>query len=323
MNPTLAWGQRNKRSLGLDLRSPKGKDVFLDLIAKADVVLTNFKPGTLESLGLGPDVLLDRNPRLVVAQSSAYGSTGPWSTRLGYGPLVRAEAGVTRLWSYQDGSGADGATVYPDHTAARAVATAVLAALLRRDRTGAGGVVDLSQQEVILTQLPVELASPKDGPALEDPIVSRMLACGGDDDWLVASQRDERDRVALAELLGDQAVESWAAARDSAQAAAQLQAAGIPAARMNRARELPGDPHLVARGFLRPMEHPLLDRPLVGESGPARFSNIPPAEARPAPLAGQDSRAVLRSWLDLDESTLDQLVQDGVVQVAAMTEAVR
>src|SRR5262249_18720109 len=132
---SFAWGQRNKRSLGVDLRHPDGAKLFRDLAAEADVVLANFKPGTLESLGLSAAELTAPNARLVVSESSAFGSTGPWSRRMGYGPLVRAATGVTSRWA------ADGATVYPDHIAAQLTAVGVLAAVIGRVRTGRGATV--------------------------------------------------------------------------------------------------------------------------------------------------------------------------------------
>ena len=159
---TFAAGHRNKRGLGLNLRDPEGRALFLKLAEQADVVLSNFKPGTLESLDLGPDVLLAHNPRLILADSSAFGATGPWSGRMGYGPLVRASAGLTNQWRYAgepDGF-SDAMTVYPDHVAARIGIAGVLALLIRRWRTGRGGTVSVSQTEVMLSHMAAEIAGP-------------------------------------------------------------------------------------------------------------------------------------------------------------------
>ena len=87
------WPPGASLSLGLNLRSPAGSALFVQLVAKSDVILSNFKPGTLESLGLGYDMLRNINPQLVVADSSAFGASGPWAERMGYGPLVRASTG--------------------------------------------------------------------------------------------------------------------------------------------------------------------------------------------------------------------------------------
>src|SRR6201999_1992142 len=94
----------NQRALGLDLRSAEGKEVFGRLVAGADAVFANFKPGTLTALGFSFDTLRALNPRIVLAGSSAFGNRGPWSRRMGYGPLVRAATGVTRLWTSEQAS---------------------------------------------------------------------------------------------------------------------------------------------------------------------------------------------------------------------------
>ena len=125
---TFAIGNRGKRSLGLNLRSDAGKQLFGELVAKSDVVLTNFRPGTMESLDLGYDRLRAINPGIIMVESSAFGASGPWATRMGYGPLVRAAVGLTALWRHPDAADGfgDDSTVYPDHAAARAGAAAVL-----------------------------------------------------------------------------------------------------------------------------------------------------------------------------------------------------
>ena len=99
MSRSWALSHRNESSLGLDLRHPAGAEIFGRLVAGADAVFANFKPGTLASLGFSYEKLRDLNPRIVLAESSAFGATGPWSARMGYGPLVRATTGVTWLWT--------------------------------------------------------------------------------------------------------------------------------------------------------------------------------------------------------------------------------
>jgi crotonobetainyl-CoA:carnitine CoA-transferase CaiB-like acyl-CoA transferase len=199
VSPSFAWGHRNKRSLGIDLRHPQGKELFLRLAEVSDVVLSNFKPGTLESLGLGYKALREVNPRIVVVDSSALGSSGPASRRMGYGPLVRARTGLTSLWRYLDRpeSYCDGLTVYPDHTAARIGAAGALAALIARRRTGRGGTVSISQAEVMLTQFSAEFLRETFDPGTLVPIGNRgefdapwgVYACAGDDQWCVITIR--------------------------------------------------------------------------------------------------------------------------------------
>ncbi len=159
MNASFAWAHRNKRGLGLDLRSEPGRRLFLDLVRQADVVLANFKPGTLAALGLSYAELSQVNPRIIVSDSSAFGSTGAWSDRLGYGPLVRASCGVSELWRDPDGAFCDGVTVYPDHVAAHVAAIAVLAAVIGRARSGRGAALEVAQADVAVMHLGPVLAA--------------------------------------------------------------------------------------------------------------------------------------------------------------------
>src|SRR5690606_22106861 len=143
ITPSFAQGHRNKKSFGINLRSEKGKAMFKQLAKDADMIFSNFKPGTMESLGIGYDVISQINPRIIMVDSSALGNTGPQSRSMGYGPLVRASSGLTGLWCYPDtdSSYSDGVTIIPDHFAARVAAVGVGALLVRRELTGVGGEV--------------------------------------------------------------------------------------------------------------------------------------------------------------------------------------
>jgi crotonobetainyl-CoA:carnitine CoA-transferase CaiB-like acyl-CoA transferase len=318
ISPGFAWGHRNKLGLGLNLRDPRGVALFKDLVAQSDVVLSNFKPGTMESLGLGADVLRQVNPRIVVADSSAFGSTGPWSARMGYGPLVRAAAGLSGMWRYPDDatSFSDASTIYPDHIAARVVAVGVLALLLRRRRTGVGGTVSVAQAETILVQLSHHLAAHQLGTPPPSP--GAVYPCAGDDEWCVIGLRDEADRERLQDLVGGPDVEAWTSARPPRQAMEQLQAAGVPAGMMQRIRDYSDDPHLLERRLFRTMQHPLLGVEMPCEGLPARFTAVAEAPLEPAPLRGQHSEQVLMNVLGLSADEVAALAAEGVVEPAAV-----
>lgn len=331
-------GHRNKRSLGLNLKSDEGKALFRHMAAEADVMLSNFKPGTLESLGLGYDELSAINPRLIAVESSAFGGTGPWSKRMGYGPLVRAAAGLTRKWCYPDDPDgfSDSVTIYPDHVGGRIGAAAVMALLTRRMRTGRGGHVDVSQAEVMLSHLATEIA----GTALGLPGIEQapdapwgVFPALGEDEWCVVTVRDDADWQRLCSVIGapdvpaasraqrlDHKAEleahlaAWLAGRDPEAAAQALQTAGVPAARMLRVADQPDHPYFAARGLFRHEQHPLLPEPMVAERRPALWPAIPDAGTLPAPLMGADTKAVMRDWLQLDEAELMRLEADGVLE---------
>lgn len=324
---TFAAGHRNKRGLSIDLRSPRGRALFLDLAATADVIASNFKPGTLASLGLDAETLAVRNPRLVMVDSSAYGPTGPWSRRLGYGPLVRCSAGLTKQWVYQGepDSFSDGVTVYPDHVAARVGACGVLALLIRRMRTGRGGTASVSQAEVMLAHKGVEIAAlgaaaSGHAPLTDDTREDWLLACAGDDEWCVVTLRDDADRAALARIVegeGRSAADRWASSRDADAVMATLQEAGVAAGRMVRVVEMPALPGYAARGTFRTATHPLFDDSFQVEGPLARFERMPPPDQRPAPRIGEDSAGLLADWLGMDEHAIAPLIADGVIEQAA------
>ena len=319
---TIVAGHRNKRGLSLDLRSERGKALFLDLVHEADVLLSNFKPGTLAALGFDAATLAKANPRLIAVDSSAFGPTGPWAGRLGYGPLVRASAGLTKQWTYagEADSFSDAITVYPDHVAARIGAAGALALLVRRMRTGLGGTISVSQAEVMLAHKAVEIAAaaaaaagmPVDTGAPRDDL---LLACAGDDEWCVVSLRDAADRAAFAALTDDPP--AWARARAPQQAMAEAQAAGLPAGMMVRVADLPDLPGYAARGTFRAATHPLVAAPFIVEGPLTQSVRMPEPPQHPAPRIGEDSVAVLQDWLGLDATAIAPLLADKIIEEAA------
>lgn len=334
MSRSWALTHRNEKSLGLDLRHPEGAELFGRLVADADAVFANFKPGTLDALGFSYERLREINPRIVLAESSAYGATGPWSDRMGYGPLVRAATGVTWLWTSQDaepGSFYDATTVFPDHVAARLTAVAALAAMIRREHTGMGAHVHIPQAEAAVNQLitayVTEAALTAGVPVTEDEAIHAVYPCAGDDEWCAISIRSEADRAALSKVLGRDdllglpcervqfitAVSEWTRGQDKADVAEMLQRAGIPAGPMNRAVDVPADPQVVFRALYSDMAHPLFDVPMLSETGPAPYTGIPAAELRPAPMPGEQTRQICGEVLGLNADHIDRLIAEGVV----------
>jgi crotonobetainyl-CoA:carnitine CoA-transferase CaiB-like acyl-CoA transferase len=348
MSESFAWTHRNNLGLGLDLRSSRGKQIFRDLVRGADAVFANFKPGTLAALGFCYDTLQAVNPRIVLAESSAYGDTGLWSARMGYGPLVRAATGVTAVWTSDEARADcsrhpfhDATTIFPDHVVGRITAIGALAALVHRDRSGAGARIHISQAEVVVNQLDslyvTEAARAADDHELcDDTSVHAVYPCGGDDEWCVISIRSDADWHSASRVLGwpqlkaDERfvsgaaraahrrelvarVSEWTRTRSAAQVAEAMQSAGIPAGQMNRPPDIVEDPQLRQRNLFSDMMHPLFDHLLPAETGPAPFLHIPPAPQRPAPLPGQDTREICRKVLKMSTEETEQLISDGVL----------
>jgi crotonobetainyl-CoA:carnitine CoA-transferase CaiB-like acyl-CoA transferase len=344
----FAIGNRGKRSLGLNLRTDAGKNLFDKLVAKSDVVLTNFRPGTMESLGVGYERLQVINPRIIVVESSAFGATGPWATRMGYGPLVRAAVGLTSLWRHPDttDSFGDDSTVYPDHAAARAGVAAVLAALIQRERTGTGCRIELSQMDTVFMQMAAEylresLASETllaAGNSDEFDAPSGVYRCAGEDGYCAVSIDGERDWALLAAAIErpdladnpaydnaagrvagreelDTALGRWLIQRTPVQAQHTLQGLGIAAGAATHVGDLLTDPHLAARHQLATLVQPGHDRPFAVTRGPALFDTIPEPLLRPAPLLGADTRAICREILAMSDGEIDALIDAEVLAV--------
>ncbi|WP_406035005.1 CoA transferase [Nocardioides sp. NBC_00163] len=330
MNASFAWGNRGKRSLGLDLRTDEGKRLFIDLVRQSDVVLSNFKPGTLDSLGIGFTTLATANPGIIVLESSAFSADGPWAQRLGYGPLVRAACGVTSLWKYaaDDIASWDGVTVFPDHVAARLGALSVAAALLARSRDGRGRHLQMAQSDVVLHQLADLALLESLRPGSVDAVGNRgrevfggVFACAGDDEWCVIDARTTEEVEALRAVVGAgewdlaDSVAVWTAVRSPAEVGEELQRHRLPGAPMLRLPELLDDPQLAHRGTYTTLSHPLLEQTLPAEDPTAAYERLEVPALGPAPLAGSDTESVCRELLELDQGRVADLLERGVVFV--------
>ena len=345
---TFATGNRNKKGLGLNLRTKQGVNLFRELAAKTDIILANFKSGTMESLGLDYDTLSQDNPGLIMVDSSAFGPTGPWASRLGYGPLVRASAGIADLWRYEgeDEGFSDALTVYPDHVASRVGVCGVIALLIQRLGTGKGGLVSISQAEVAMNHLG-EQAARADlarrgltaGPAESQDAPWGVFPCRGDDDWCVITVRGDKDWSALCDVMGRPGlagfeeyasaasrfanrgairsiVTEWLSGLGAMEATRLLQANGVPAGAMLRVTELPEFEAFKDRDFFIAADHPHIPDPVVMENAPSKISSVPDPLMNPAPLMGEHSREVVRDILGLDPSEIEGLTAKGVLEVS-------
>jgi crotonobetainyl-CoA:carnitine CoA-transferase CaiB-like acyl-CoA transferase len=346
---SFALGNRNKRSFGLNLRSDAGRRVFSLLVARSDVILTNFKPGTLESLGLTYDVLTAMNPRIILIESSALGGTGSWSKRMGYGPLVRATVGLTTLWRHPDESEGfgDDQTVYPDHAGARVGAAAVVAAVIERERTGVGRRITLAQMEVVFSQLATEYVRESLMPGTlvaagnrnEFDAPTGVYACEGEDAYCAVTVDGDADWAALAQVIGradlarraelttaagrvthadelDSALQEWMISLTPRAAQERLQGAGIAAGAAVHVKDLLTDPHLSARRQFGRLTQPGYEEPLDVLTGPALYQHIPEPELRAAPEMAADTRDICQTVLGMSSDEVEELIAAGVLEVS-------
>src|SRR3954447_14562772 len=232
---------RNKRAIVLDLKTDAGRDSLLQLADGADVLVENFRPGTIERLGLGPDVLLARNPRLVVLRVTGFGQTGPYSTKPGFATMAEAMSGFAAINGEPDGAPLLPPIALTDEVAALAGAFAVMVALRERDRSGAGQVIDVNLLESMvqmMSALPsaaahLDYEQPRLGSGIPYTVPRGTYKCG-DGKWIAISTSTESVAHRVLKLLGcgddprfasfesraqhrdelDDAVAQWIGARD-------------------------------------------------------------------------------------------------------------
>jgi len=324
----LGWN-RGKRALVLDLKCAEGREIFLDLARRADVVVDNFRAGVMERLGIGWETLRDVNPRLIHTSITGYGSTGPLATRPGFDPLFQARSGLMQA------QGGDGDPVfhmiaYTDYSAGTLGALATLAALFARERTGGGQRVDVSLFRTAFVAQAAEMIlhrgrvpGARGGRDFLGPgACRRLFACR--DGWLCITARTDAESVALGRFAGTTValtdppdgesaaiIEHILADMSRGEALDRLAAAGVPAAPCLGFAELFTEPFLRASGCFAEQVHPTLGRVLMG--GPMiHFDATPIVFRRPASLLGADGEEVLRE-VGYTSEQIAALMKAGVV----------
>lgn len=348
---TSVWWQvqsRNKRSVALDLREPDAQDVVRRLVAEADVLIENFRPGAMEGWGLGPDTLRALNPRLVMLRISGYGQTGPYRDKPGFGVVAEAMGGLRHLTGEPGQVPVRVGVSIGDTLAALHGVIGVLLALRHRDQAGAGQVIDVALYEAVFncmeSLLPEYSAfgavrGPA-GSALPGIAPSNAYACRSDDGMpayvLIAGNGDSIFRrlmtaigrsdlatdPALADNAGrvarvaeiDAAIGAWTATRSVAEALGTLDGAGVPAGRIYTVADIAADPHYRARGMIQRIET-ACGRSLEVPGVVPRLSDTPGGHRRSAPALGADTEAVLRE-VGLTDTQIQALRDRGVVAVA-------
>ena len=310
---------RNKRAITLDLRHPTGVALLKRLAESADLLIENYAPGVLTKLGLGPDELAKTNPRLSYISMGAFGSRGPWSGFRAYGSTTEQASGMPWLHGEANWAPAMQHTAYGDPIAGIYAACASLAALYGRHQTG-GTTIDLSQVEClfqlaadgIIAQSATNTPPPRTGSQRPTSALTTTIRCAGEDAWLALDLPDEAARDKLPPDL-----QTWAATRTPAEAAATLQAAGVAAAPVVPATALLHDPHLVARGYWLEAERRYVGRHVVPRA-PYALDGARPEFHRPAPTLGEHNAEVLATILGLPPAEIAQLEQSGIIGTKAL-----
>ena len=332
---------RNKKSLTLNLKAPEGQEILRKLIARADVVLENFRPGTMERLGFGYERLRAVNRRLVYCSISGFGESGPEASRPGYDLIVQGESGIMDLTGFPDGPPVKVGNSIADLVAGMAAAQGITLALLARGRTGRGQKVEIGMLDVMASLLtyqaglywngggrpsrrgnqhpsivPYEVFRARDayltlGVANSSLWEKTCRALGRDD--LARDPRfdSEANRVTnrdalvpiLNDLLGARPADEWLA---------RLERAGVPAGRIRTVAEVCESPHLKARGMVVKLAHPKAGAITV-MGVPVRLWQTPGAALAPPPLLGQHTDEILTRLLRIPKAKVERLRAGGVV----------
>jgi len=334
-----------KRSIGLDISHPDANDLLLRLGAVADIVAENFTPGTLERHGLGYEAFRAVKPHIIMISLSLQGATGYRATQPGIGSHIQALSGLDDLTGFPEAPPAGAGTLLPDFIGPWFSATALLAALEHRRRTGEGQYLDVSQLETLMMFMQPELlraqltgqAPKRQGNRVPDASPHGVYPVR-DDKWLALAAQTDAQWQALWELLSpdvrsrfardrglperlaesdalDEAIAFWTREQDGERLAEQLQARGIPAYVVNTGPMMLDDPQLAARNHFRFPVFGTLGETLV-DSPPLRIDRIEPRIAA-APLYAESTSNVLHDWLGLGEDDVADLLASGVVTMDA------
>lgn len=352
-DPMREWGQgdqkvqweviaRNKRSVSANLRVPEGQALVKRLIAQADVLIENFKPGTMEKWGLGPDVLLTEFPGLIIARMSGYGQTGPYSNRAGFGGIGEAMGGWRYIVGEPDRAPSRMGVSIGDTLTATYGCMGVLAALHERDRSGKGQVIDAALYESVLQVMEglvpeydrMGLIRERSGSVLKGIAPSNVYSCK-DGEFMIGANKDSLWKR-LADAMGrpelgddpryathlargenqdelDALINDWTKTLTVDEVDTLMIEASIPAGRVYRAPDMLEDPHFQAREAIIEVETERFG-PLKMQSSFPKFSATPGSVRRAAPSkVGQHNAEIYGELLGLGAAELDAMVDKGVI----------
>ena len=340
-------------SLGLNLKVPAGVDLARQLVARADVVIENFTPGTMKRLGLGYEALSAANPGLVMLSTCNLGQTGPRAQHPGFGSQLTSLSGFTHLIGEEGGTPVIVYGPYIDYIAVGYGYVAILAALEHRRRTGRGQYIDLSQYEngaqfvapAILEYQLLGTAPTRRGNRHDFAAPHGVYPCRGEDSWiaisvfgdaewqrLVKAMRKPAWAVSLrlatqlsrkeneAEL--DAMLAKWTRRQHTQDLAQKLQKAGVHAAKANSIADLFGDPQLAHRGHWGAVPHKEVG-PHHVEMPAYALSETPCAEPKPEPLLCEHTEMVLEKLLGLSRAEIEILESQGAIELASPVAAGR
>jgi crotonobetainyl-CoA:carnitine CoA-transferase CaiB-like acyl-CoA transferase len=352
-DPMRTWGNgehkvwwkvigRNKRSVTANLRVPEGQDLARRLLADADIMIENFKPGTMENWGLGPDSLHGINPRLIIVRMSGYGQSGPYSSRAGFGGIGEAMGGWRAIVGDPDRPPSRMGVSIGDTLAATYGCMGALAALRARERTGKGQVVDSALYEAVLQVMEslvpeydvMGIVRQRSGSILPGIAPSNVYRCS-DGEYMIGGNGDAIfARLAMAmgqpELASDpryathvargdnqteldDIINAWTQTQTVDELEALMIEHSVPAGRIYTGAEMLADPHFAAREAIVAVDDP--EHGTLRMQAPMpKFSDTPSAICRRAPThPGEHNAEIYGGQLDLDAEQLQDFAARGII----------
>lgn len=332
----------NKRSLTLNLKHARGKDVFRDLLKTADVLLENFGPGVIERLGFGYPVLRALNPRLVFASIKGFGSYGPYSDYKSYEPIAQAMGGAMSVTGFPDGPPTYMWPSIGDSGTGMHCVIGILAALMQRHTTGEGQQIEVSMQDAVLNLMRVSLRDhqrfgkpmPRTGNQLGSGVPGTTFRCapGGPNDYVFIFVQQQMwlplvRAIGREDLIGDARydtaearwthkaevdalVEAWTSERPKHEVMKILGEAGVPCGAVLDTGEVINDPHLRARDMIVEVEHPVRGK-YITVGNPIKLS-ASPTTIGPSPLLGEHRHEILTE-LGYSDADIAALAKDGAI----------
>jgi formyl-CoA transferase len=338
----------NKKSLTLNLKSPRGLEIVKGLLAKADITVENMAPGTIERLGLGYDVVRALNPGIIYCQVKGFGEGSPYEKNLAFDMIAQAAGGPISVTGDADRPPVKPGPSFGDTGTGMVMAISILAALRERDRTGKGRRLQVAMQDAMVHYMRVPFsrtqlsgkAQLRGGSSRSSALMapSALYPCkpGGPNDYVyVFTSRANPEHwsrllkvISREDLVGDprydtiaargeraaevdEIINEWTRRHTKEEAMRIIGEAGVPAGAVFDTLELLNDPSLAARGIMQEIEHPTTGK-LKVPAWPVRFDGAPP-KVGPSPLLGQHNAEVLSQWLGIGAAEVEALKSESII----------
>jgi CoA:oxalate CoA-transferase len=333
---------RGKKSLTIDLKSEKGRNICKELVKKVDVLVENFSPGTMDKLGLGSQVMCELNPKLIYASLSAYGQTGPRRDYPGFDPVAQAMGGMTAVNGFEDNPTRVGVSI-ADFSSGFFTAFSIVAALLHRQKTGEGQTIDISMQDCIwqLTSIefspyyflanqnpprlgnghsamvPCSLYPTKNGDRMIISAgvlsqVHRLYTAIGREDLINSPLGENQNERVKHRAEIDEVIAAWTKTKDTQEIIDTMKAADVPCTKLPTFDEVCNDPQLLSRNMIIEVEQTISGKVKVPGS-PFKLSKTPGEIGYPAPFLGENNQEVLSEILGYSEKEIAELTKEGII----------